>query len=270
MPSLTEIGADAFGFSIEIVRVDEVNSQMHAGSQVVGGLICTGWQELPAVAPAAEEAGAAPAAEEAAPQATDSLEQMESIVFTRADAKRLLNSSANGVVRIPDGVTEIAEKAFQSCNDLTSVQFPNGLTKIGTAAFDDCYKLTSVEFPNGLTEIGDSAFYGCRSLTSVEFPNGLTKIGNAAFLGCTNLISVQMPSLTEIGEIAFYGCNAEIVRVDEVNSQMHAGSQVMGGLICTVLQELPRATDSLEAAMQQDLIRVAGEVCEDGKWKRWV
>ena len=76
------------------------------------------------------------------------------------------------------------------------------------------------------------------------------------------------------------------MRVDEVNSQMHAGSQVMGGLICTVWQELPaaeeaeaapaaeeaapQATDSLEAAMQQDLIRVAGEVCEDGKWKRWV
>merc|ERR1712086_158756 len=32
----------------------------------------------------------------------------------------------------------------------------------------------------------------------------------------------------------------------------------------------PQATDSLEQAIEQDLDRVAGEVCEDGKWKRWV
>ena len=48
--------------------------------------------------------------------------------------------------------------------------------------------------------------------------------------------------------------------VDEVNCQMHDGSQVMGGLICTVWQELPpQATDSLEQAMEQDLNRVARE-----------
>ena len=146
-----------------------------------------------------------------------------STVFTRADAQRLLSSSANGVVRIPNGVTKI----------------------IAGEAFARCSNLTSIQFPNGLTEIGEGAFYG------------------------TNLTSVQMPSLTEIGYDAF-AASVEIVRVDEVNNQMHAGSQVMGGLICTVLQELPHATDSLEAAMQQDLNRVAGEVCEDGKWKRWV
>ena len=218
-----------------------------------------------------------------------------STVFTRADAQRLLSSSANGVVRIPDGVTEIGYRAFVDCTNLTSVQFPNGLTKIGAYAFSHCTNLTSIHFPNGLTEIGKHAFCDtnltsihfpngltkigtyafvrCLGLISVEFPNGLTEIGAGAFKDCIKLISVQLPSLTEIGADAFsqpYGCTVEIVRVDEVNSQMHAGSQVMGGLICTVWQELPQATDSLEAAMQQDLNRVAGEVCEDGKWKRWV
>merc|ERR1711865_1151850 len=32
----------------------------------------------------------------------------------------------------------------------------------------------------------------------------------------------------------------------------------------------PQANGSLEQAMEQDLNRVEGEVCEDGKWKRWV
>ena len=148
---------------------------------------------------------------------------MASTVFTQADAQRLLNSSANGVVRIPDGVTEIEQNAFRECTNLTSVQFPNGLTEIGWYALS----------------------------------------------GCINLTKVQLPSLTKTGRDSF-DASVEIVRVDEVNSQMHAGSQVMGGLICTVWQELLQATDSLEAAMQQDLIRVAGEVCEDGKYKRWV
>ena len=64
----------------------------------------------------------------------------------------------------------------------------------------------------------------------------------------------------------------ETLAVEEVNIQMHAVSQVMGGLIRTVWQELPQAMDSLdlEQAIEEDLKRVAGEVCEDGKWKRWV
>ena len=151
---------------------------------------------------------------------------MASTVFTYADAQRLLSSSANGVVRIPDGVTEIAEGAFYDCTNLNSVQFPNTLTKIGVGAFEDCTNLNSVEFPNGLAKIGGWAFRDCSNLTSIHFPNGLTKIGNCAFYGCINLTSVQLPSLTEIGEEAF-AASVEIVRVDEVNSQMHAGSQVM-------------------------------------------
>ena len=66
-----------------------------------------------------------------------------STVFTGADAQRLLNSSANGMVRIPDGVTKIAEEAFAGCNNLTSVDFPNGLTEIGACAFE-CTNLNSV------------------------------------------------------------------------------------------------------------------------------
>ena len=64
----------------------------------------------------------------------------------------------------------------------------------------------------------------------------------------------------------------EILAVEEVKRQTHAGSQVMGGLIRTVWQEVPQAMDSLdlEQAIEEDLNRVAGEVCEDGKWKRWV
>ena len=177
---------------------------------------------------------------------------MASIVFTQTDAQRLLSNSANGVVRIPDDVTEIAACGFAGCTNLTSVQFPNGLTEIGEYAFA-CYRnLTSVQFPNGLTKIGAYAFHGCTNLTSTHFPNGLTWIGAGAFEGCFNLISFQFPnSVTRIGWGAFAECtnlssvklpslteikeafaaSVEIVRVDEVNSQMHAGSQVMGGLI---------------------------------------
>ena len=46
---------------------------------------------------------------------------------------------------------------------------------------------------------------------------------------------------------------SENLAVEEVNNEMHAGTQLMGGLVCTVWQELQHAMDSLEQAFEQDL-----------------
>ena len=38
---------------------------------------------------------------------------------------------------------------------------PNGVTNIGDRAFSECKSLTSIKIPNSVKNIGDSAFYGC-------------------------------------------------------------------------------------------------------------
>ena len=82
---------------------------------------------------------------------------------------------------IPNSVTSISEKAFDDCENLTSVTIPNSVTSIGDEAFKNCTSLTSVTIPNSVTNIGDYAFWGCDSLTSITIPNSIISIGANAF-----------------------------------------------------------------------------------------
>ncbi len=112
-------------------------------------------------------------------------------------------------VTIPESVTKIGENAFSGCSGLTSVTIPDSVTSIGWSAFDGCSSLTSVTIPGSVTEIDRSAFWGCSSLTSVTIPDGVTKIGSRAFENCGSLTSITIPeSITIIYDYAFGRCGS--------------------------------------------------------------
>ena len=114
-----------------------------------------------------------------------------------------LNANLVNVI-IDDSVTEIKERAFSGCKELTSITIPDSVTKIGDSAFYECTNLTSITIPDSVTEIGDYAFYQCTNLTSITIPDSVTKIGGCAFYDCPNLTSITIPdSVTEIGDNAF-------------------------------------------------------------------
>ena len=109
-------------------------------------------------------------------------------------------------ITFPEGVTTIANYAFNGCTGLTSVTFPATarLTTIDYGAFQGCTGLTSVSFPDGLTSIENSAFKGCTGLTPLIFPDNLTTIGRSAFAGCTNLQYIFIPQSLEHHDVAYW------------------------------------------------------------------
>jgi hypothetical protein len=149
-----------------------------------------------------------------------------------------------GSYTIPDGVTNIAEDAFEYCGGLTRVTIADDVTSIGDSAFEYCASLTNVMIPASVTNFGLDVFDYCPSLTAITvdtnnlfyssvdgvlfdeshstlvvYPGGLagsntipgsvTSIGDGAFYSCTGLTGVTIPvGVTNIGNDAFYDCTS--------------------------------------------------------------
>ena len=110
-------------------------------------------------------------------------------------------------VTIPDSVTLIGFRAFNSCSKLKSVVIGKSVETISEYAFRYCTSLEKIVIPDSVKIIRESAFYGCENLTSVDFGNSLEEIGNEAFRQCSSLTSVVIPdSVKDIHFGAFSDC----------------------------------------------------------------
>ncbi len=107
---------------------------------------------------------------------------------------------------IPDGITEIKNYAFCSCDKLESVTIGDSVRTIGNYAFAFCDSLESVTIGNSVITIGYYAFCGCTSLRSITIPKSVTEIKSDAFSGCIRIteLSIMNPDI-KIDNIAFYG-----------------------------------------------------------------
>ncbi len=116
--------------------------------------------------------------------------------------------NAEGVIRIPNGVTDIAEEVFYKNSKITRVIIPSSVVSIGVYAFAQCSKLTSVEFLGpGLEIIGAYAFNDCDNLAYITLPSTLQVIGDHAFASDPLLTTANIPdSVTSLGKEAYYGC----------------------------------------------------------------
>ena len=96
-------------------------------------------------------------------------------------------------VEIPDGITEIGQRAFEWCSSLLTVEIPPSVKSIGQLAFEGCYNLSAVTLNEGLETIGADAFKNCRELDNVELPNSLKSLSTGLFEGCKSLTKVKLP-----------------------------------------------------------------------------
>lgn len=125
-------------------------------------------------------------------------------------------------------VTTIGQRAFEDCQNLTTIVLPNTLEMIQWNAFRNT-KIQSIVIPDGVTLMGDQLFQGCDMLETVKMPSNITAIPRGAFVGCSRLksfvfpdkvtvisdgafcgtgfVSLTLPeAITSIGESAFEGC----------------------------------------------------------------
>lgn len=117
-------------------------------------------------------------------------------------------------VIIPEGYTNVGERAFYGFNSSVTMDFniilPNTLLEINTEAFYQVSKLKDITLPEGLVTIGKRAFKDCTSLTNPKFPSTLKEILSEAYSGIDNIKNIKFNEGIEfIGNSAFF-CDHEV------------------------------------------------------------
>lgn len=110
-------------------------------------------------------------------------------------------------INIPEGITNIGNRAFAYCDYLQEITIPESVIAIGDNAFEECSRLRSVVLLYGVETIGDYAFYCCQNLSEIIFPDSVYSIGESALDNCTTLRSVKLPNqIRRIPGSMFAGC----------------------------------------------------------------
>lgn len=127
--------------------------------------------------------------------------------FCTKNEKLCLYDGPGGLVRIPDGVTEIMPFAFEGCKTVTAVGIPHTVREIGEGAFAGCTALEDIIIPEGVEIICSGAFVGCTALRQLRLPDTVREIRFRAFCGCSGLEALRLPdSPLKIEAYAFELC----------------------------------------------------------------
>ena len=132
----------------------------------------------------------------------------------------------SGAFDVPDGVTQIAESAFENASGLTGITIPESLKNVGRTAFYHCDSLAYVEGAvpftygsvfsycpklqalsleetgdaNGTTTLTQFNLIDCPELTTLSIPSGREILADFTVIGCTNLQSVTIPVIDDTAQ----------------------------------------------------------------------
>jgi len=117
-------------------------------------------------------------------------------------------------VFIKSGVTNIGDKAFIDCTNLTTIENWGNVKIIGKKSFENCSSMQIITIPNSVIEIEDHAFYNCVGLKDITIGNNVKKIGNYAFYDyCPDTIRMLPTTPPEIQEKSFSNCGGKGITV---------------------------------------------------------
>ena len=110
-------------------------------------------------------------------------------------------------IEIPDTVTVISGRAFESCEKLKEIIIPNSVAEIKTNAFKNCTDLSNIKLPDNIKTLGCGLFNGCKSLKEISIPDSTSKIDDGIFVDCVSLEKAVLPNTMDTIPVnTFYNC----------------------------------------------------------------
>lgn len=161
--------------------------------------------------------------------------------------KRAFNWCENiTTINIPKSVDVIGRKAFLGCRNLIGINIPDSIITIEESAFSFCESLTSINLPNSIETIESFAFNSCVSLTNVRIPEKLTCLEVGIFSNCRSLTKVVIPdTVTRINEFAFSLCT-RLPSIELPNSITHIGANAFAECINITSINIPKELRVIE------------------------
>ncbi len=105
---------------------------------------------------------------------------------------------------IQDGINTLQN--FTNCYKLRYVECQDGVTTIADQAFDDCSSLLWISNIYSVTSIGNYAFRNCVYLKGIELEENYS-IGQMSFYGCLNIEKLVLRNVTAQNYASIWGCH---------------------------------------------------------------
>ena len=116
-------------------------------------------------------------------------------------------------IKLPEGLKRIGTSAF-AATGIREICIPNGISSIESRTFESCFKLKRVVLPNQLKSIGGWAFKGCHELADITFPETLSDLGSEPFSGCEG-ISDDNGFIVINNDLSYYNGNDRVIRIPD-------------------------------------------------------
>lgn len=154
---------------------------------------------------------------------SSSFSSKDGILYDKAKTELIFcpRGSTASVYVIPESVKTIADGAFSTCTNLTSIIFGGNVETVGDGAFLSCPGLLSVTMYDSVKTIGNNAFFQCMKLMSITFGDGVETVGSNLMnqtLYDTDGKTVLSPTADNVRGSAFELRDGGLVKVKEVNS----------------------------------------------------
>ena len=155
-----------------------------------------------------------------------------------------VSSSGEGKLIVDSDITKIADNAFDTNTNITSVDLSQAtsLTTIGKSAFSECDNLKGdLVIPSNVTSIGEAAF-NFTIITSLDLSQAtrLTTIGRETFSFCEYLTgNITIPSsVTVVGQYAFNGTNITSLDLSQATSLTTIENYAFSSIINNITEDL--------------------------------